>query len=217
VELGDRCRVGANSVVGAECRLGADTVLHANVTLYPRTVVGARVTIHSGAVLGAAGYGYRQDGGRHVPIPQLGVVVIEDEVDIGANTCIDRATIGETRIGAGTKIDNLVQIAHNCSLGRACLVIGQVGMGGSCEVGDGVVLAGQVGLADHVTIGSGARVGAQSGVAREVPAGGRYVGTPAVPAVEAHRIHLAWRRLPGMLRAWQATRTASEGEVGDAP
>jgi UDP-3-O-[3-hydroxymyristoyl] glucosamine N-acyltransferase len=140
------------------------------------------------------------DGGRHHKVPQLGTVIVEDDVEIGANVCIDRATIGATRIGEGTKIDNLVQIAHNCQIGRNCILCGQVGLSGSVVVEDNVIMAGQAGLADHVKIGKGAILGAQAGIMADVEAGQFVIGAPAVPSREALRIEASTRKLPDTLR-----------------
>ncbi|MGL4550912.1 MAG: UDP-3-O-(3-hydroxymyristoyl)glucosamine N-acyltransferase, partial [Gemmataceae bacterium] len=153
--LGPRCVVHPGAVIGAGCTLGADVVIHPNAVLYDRTKLGDRVTVHAGAVLGSDGFGYRFQGGRHVKVPQLGWVEIGDDVEVGAGATVDRGTFGPTTIGAGTKIDNLVQIGHNCRVGRHNLIVSQVGMAGSCTTGDYVVLAGQVGVADHLTIGAG--------------------------------------------------------------
>ena len=198
--IGARVRIGAHTVLGAGCAVGDDSLLHAHVTLYDGVEVGQRVVIDSGAVLGADGYGYNFVDGGHRLVPQLGGVVIEDDVEIGANTTVDRATLGTTRIGAGTKIDNLVMVAHNVQTGQHCLLISQVGVAGSTTLGNGVVLAGQVGVADHITLGDGVMVGAQSGVAKDAAPGQRLMGTPALPGIEFHRMMAALTRLPGMMR-----------------
>ena len=162
--IGARCRVFSGAVVGRNCRLGDDVTLHPNAVLYDDTVLGHRVIVHANAVIGADGFGYRIQDGRHVKMPQFGSVEIGDDVEIGAGTTIDRGTFQATRIGAGTKIDNLVQIGHNCQIGRHNLFVSQVGIAGSCSTGDYVVMAGQVGVADHVHIGDRVLIGAQSGV-----------------------------------------------------
>jgi len=188
-------------VVGPRCRVGESSVLHAHVVLREDVEVGRRVVIHAGSVLGADGFGYLFDGARHQKIPQVGRVVVEDDVEIGANVAIDRAMLGETVIGRGTKIDNLVQIGHNTVVGADTIIVAQTGISGSCRVGSRVVLAGQVGVADHVTIGDGAQIGAQSGVHRDVAPGATMLGAPALPAAEARRSMAAFPRLPEVLRA----------------
>jgi UDP-3-O-[3-hydroxymyristoyl] glucosamine N-acyltransferase len=199
-KLGDRVCVGANSVIGERCELGADTEIKDLVCLYPDTVIGARCIIHSGARIGVDGFGYVFEKDRHRKIPQVGRCVIEDEVEIGANTCIDRGSVGETRIGAGTKIDNLVHIAHNVSIGRACIIVAQVGIAGSTTVGDGVAMAGQVGIIGHLNIGDGARVAAQSGVSHDIPAGETWFGFPARERSQTMRASAAFLKLPDLIR-----------------
>lgn len=199
--LGDGTRIGARCSVGAGVTLGTDCLVADNVVLYPGTRLGDRVRLSSGVVVGAPGFGYRFAGGRHERVPQLGAVVLEDDVEVGANSCIDRAAVGVTRIGAGTKIDNLVQIGHNVRVGRHCVLVAQVGVGGSSTLGDYVVLAGQVGVADHRHIGDAAQVGGQAGVLTDVPPRGRYFGTPAVPDMQCHRMVAATRRLPEALKS----------------
>jgi UDP-3-O-[3-hydroxymyristoyl] glucosamine N-acyltransferase len=199
-KLGDRVCVGANSVIGERCELGADTEIKELVCLYPDTVVGARCIIHSGAQVGVDGFGYVFQKDRHRKIPQVGRCVLEDEVEIGANTCIDRGSVGETRIGAGTKIDNLVHIAHNVSIGRGCIIVAQVGIAGSTTVGDGVAMAGQVGIIGHLNIGDGARVAAQSGVSHDIPAGETWFGYPARERSQVMRASAAFLKLPELIR-----------------
>lgn len=186
--LGARCRIHSGAVVGPNCRLGDDVVLYPNCVLYEGTVLGQRVIVHANAVLGADGFGYRFQGGKHVKVPQLGHLEIGDDVEIGACTTIDRGTFKATRIGNGAKIDNLVQVGHNCQIGNHNLLVSQVGIGGSTSSGDYVVLAGQVGIVDHVHIGAGAVIGAKSGVINNIPAGQRYFGIPATPARDQKRI-----------------------------
>ena len=198
--LGARCRLYSGAVVGRHCRIGDDVTLHPHTVLYDNTVLGNRVVLHAGAVLGADGFGYRVQDGKHVKTPQFGWVEIGDDVEIGAGTTIDRGTFQPTRVGAGTKIDNQVQIGHNCRIGRHNLLVSQVGLAGSCSTGDYVVLAGQVGIADHVHIGDRSLVGAQSGVPANVPAGARVLGTPARPEGLEKRIWLTLDRLPALCR-----------------
>ncbi len=186
--------VHAGCVVGARVQIGAETVLFPNVTVYADTVIGARCRIHAGAVLGADGFRYA--AGPHGPerIPQLGHVVLEDDVEVGANTCIDRAGLGVTRIGRGSKLDNLVQVGHNSVLGPAVVLAGQAGLAGSVTVGAGAMVGGQAGIADHRSVGAGARVGAQSGVTQDIPAGETVLGTPAMSARAVRRLWATWRR-----------------------
>jgi UDP-3-O-[3-hydroxymyristoyl] glucosamine N-acyltransferase len=198
--LGARCRLHSGAVVGRNCRLGDDVVLYPHAVLYDGTILGDRVIVHANAVLGADGFGYRFQGGKHVKMPQFGTVEVGDDVEIGAGTTIDRGTFQATRIGAGTKIDNLVQIGHNCQIGKHNLFVSQVGVAGSCSTGDYVVLAGQVGIADHVHIGDQAVIGARSGVPRDVSAGERMLGAPAKPESEEKRILLSLGRLPELCR-----------------
>ena len=184
--LGDRAWVDAHAVVGAGVTLGADAHLFPGATLYSGTVLGARVAVHAGARIGSDGFGYVFRNGVHDKIPHVGRCIIEDDVEIGANTTIDRGSIDDTVIGAGTKIDNLVHIAHNVRVGRLCLIMAQAGIAGSARIGDGVVIAGQAGLSGHVTIGDRARLAAQAGVFGDVPAGETWSGYPARP----HRLSL---------------------------
>ncbi len=198
--LGARCRLYPGVFVGAGCRLGDDVVLHPNAVLYDRTVLGNRVIVHAGTVLGADGFGYRFAGGAHAKIPQLGHVEVGDDVEIGACAAVDRGTFHATRIGAGTKIDNLVQVAHNCRIGRHNLLASQAGIAGSCTTGDYVVLAGGAGIADHVTLHDRVVVGALSGVPSDVPAGTRVLGYPARPEGEARRIMVGQASLPELIK-----------------
>jgi UDP-3-O-[3-hydroxymyristoyl] glucosamine N-acyltransferase len=181
--------------VCAYVHVGERTVLHPNVVIYERSVVGNDCILHAGVIIGADGFGYhpRPDGRGVIKIPHIGNVVIHENVEIGANSCVDKGKFGSTVIGAGTKIDNLVQIGHNCQLGRSCILCGECGLSGSVKLGDGVVLGGRVGVADNVSIGSGARVGAYSGVSNDIPPGAVYLGVPAGPANE-------WKRIYGFLR-----------------
>lgn len=198
--IGSGCHIGPGAVVGRRCRLGNEVTIHSNAVLYDRTVVGSRVTIHAGAVIGADGFGYRQRNGQHLKVPQLGYVEIEDDVEIGANATIDRSTFDVTRIRAGTKIDNLVQIAHNCQVGRHNIFVSQSGMAGGSSTEDYVVLAGQAGVVDHVTIGKGAIIGAQAGVTKDIGPGERVLGSPAVPFAEFTKSLWCMKRLPEWLQ-----------------
>ncbi len=204
--LGNRCRVHDRVTIGRNCELGDDVELYPGVVLYDGTVLGNRVIIHANAVIGADGFGYRPENGQHVKVPQLGRVEVGDDVEIGAGTTIDRATFGATRIGAGTKIDNLVQIGHNCTIGRHNLFVSQVGIAGSCTTGDYVVIAGQVGIADHVHVGDGAMIGARSGIHRDIGARERILGAPGRPESEEKRILLCLEKLPEMRRELRQLR-----------
>jgi UDP-3-O-[3-hydroxymyristoyl] glucosamine N-acyltransferase len=215
--LGEGACVGPNAFVGQRVTLGARTVLHANVfvgddtvigddcELFPNVVVrercavGHRVVIHAGAVLGSDGFGYRWDGSRHAKVPQIGTVVVEDDVEIGSCVCIDRAKFSATRVGRGTKIDNLVQIGHNADIGPHCLIIGQAGVAGSVKLGAGVILAGQSAVKDHVTMGDRSILAACSGVMDDVEAGQMVSGLPALPHRQSLREHAALRRLPDLV------------------
>jgi UDP-3-O-[3-hydroxymyristoyl] glucosamine N-acyltransferase len=199
VVIGDRTVIGAGNYIGHESRVGADCRFYANISLRERTVVGDRVILHSGVVLGADGFGYEQVNGTHKKIPQVGNVEIGDDVEIGANSAIDRGRFGRTRIGKGTKIDNLVQIGHNCVIGEHCIICGLVGIAGSTIIGDHVTLAGQVGVAGHLTIGDKSIIMAQAGVTKDVPPGSIMLGAPAVPHKEFKRVNAAIQRLPEIL------------------
>ncbi len=199
--IGPRSVLSAGVYVGPGVILGEDCLLYPRVVLRKETEIGARVIIHAGAVIGDDGFGFAPDGEGYRKIPQIGKVVIEDDVEIGANTTIDRATIGVTRIGRGSRIDNLVMIAHNVEIGENSILCAQVGISGSTRVGKHVVLAGQVGIVGHVTIGDNARVGAQGGVTKSIPPGESYSGYPAQPHTRAQRLYAALRSLPEALRA----------------
>lgn len=184
--IGSRCLIDANAVIGASVSVGDDTTVGANASL-SHCEVGARVLIHPGVRIGQRGFGFAPDPQGHVKVPQLGRVIVGDDVEIGANSTIDRGSGPDTVIGAGTMIDNLVQIGHNVRIGRGCIVIAQAGIAGSTTVEDFCVIAAQVGIAGHITIGAGAQIGAQSGVMRDVAPGTRMLGSPAVPARQFFR------------------------------
>jgi UDP-3-O-[3-hydroxymyristoyl] glucosamine N-acyltransferase len=201
VTLGDRVVLYPGVCVGPGSSIGDETVIYANVSIYDRVSIGKRVIVHAGAVIGADGFGYVPNpDGHQQKIPQVGGVRVEDDVEIGANVCIDRATLGETLIRRGTKIDNLVHIAHNVEVGEDNLLLAQVGISGSCHLGTHVTLAGQVGLSDHVQIGDGASIIAQTGVAKDVEPRAIMSGTPAIPHNLWRRVQAASHRLPELLR-----------------
>ncbi len=205
-----RARIGARSVLypgcylGEESEIGEDCVLHSGVVVYERCTLGDRVTVHAGTVIGEDGLGYAPVGGRWLKIPQVGGVRIGDDVEIGANCCIDRATLGITEIGSGTKLGNAIVVGHGSRIGRDCLLVGQVGLAGSAQVGDRVTLAGHVGVVGHIRIGDGATVAAQSLVTEPVPDGATVMGTPALPVGLARRVAVAQARLPELLRRVRA-------------
>jgi UDP-3-O-[3-hydroxymyristoyl] glucosamine N-acyltransferase len=212
VRLGEYTTIGAFSSVGNDSSVGQHCCLYPNVTVYSDTIIGDNVTIHSGCVIGSDGFGYLPLNGIQQKIPQIGHVVIQNHVEIGANSTIDRGTIGPTVIGEGTKIDNLVQIGHNCVIGKHCIICAQVGMAGSSNLGDYVYLAGQVGLAGHLTIGDGAKVGAQSGVANDLPSGKQYLGYPARDAMLMKKIMAALGSLPEIYKFYSKLKKERERE-----
>ncbi|MCH7988291.1 MAG: UDP-3-O-(3-hydroxymyristoyl)glucosamine N-acyltransferase [Planctomycetes bacterium] len=200
VVIGNNCTILPGVYIGPGCRLGDDVTLHPNVVLYDSVILGHRVTIHSSSVIGADGFGYQLVEGRHQRIPHFGTVRIEDDVEIGACTTIDRALVGETLIGAGTKIDNLVMIGHNCEIGRHNLFVSQVGLAGSVTTGEYVVCAGQVGILDHVHLGDAAVFGGRAGVHKDMPGGQTYLGSPAEPIADEIRMLMVQRKLPELRR-----------------
>ncbi|MHC4781045.1 MAG: UDP-3-O-(3-hydroxymyristoyl)glucosamine N-acyltransferase [Planctomycetota bacterium] len=218
-KVGKRCVLHPGVYLGADSSVGADTVLHANVVLYHGTEVGERAILHAGVVLGSDGFGFAPDGEKKTKIRQVGRVVVEDDVEIGSNCAVDRAVLGETRIGAGTKMDNLIQIGHNVKIGENCLIVAQVGVSGSSSIGDSVTLAGQVGVAGHIHIGDGAEVGAKSGVVDNVPKGSKGLGLPAIPLSEAKKVLTMVRFLPAIrqeVRAMRAKLRDLESRFGAA-
>ena len=196
--IGDGSTLHPGAVVGDRCKLGRDVVIRPNAVLYNDVILGDRVEVHSGTVLGGDGFGYRMIDGRHVKVPQTGRVEIGDDVEIGSNCTIDRATFEATRIGAGTKIDNLVMIGHNNQIGRHNLLCGQVGIAGSCKTGDYVILAGQAGINDKTEIGDEVIIGAQAGVHRNIPSKTQVLGSPAIPVRDQRRLFTMIARLPDM-------------------
>ncbi len=222
VTLGRHVTIGARVVlspgvfVGDGCHIGDDSHLYPNVVVRAGCRIGARVIIHSGTVIGSDGFGYVQHEGRHVKIPQLGGVVIEDDVELGANVAIDRATFGQTRIGRGTKIDNLVQIAHNVQIGEHCIVVAQVGIAGSTRVGTHVLIGGQAGLADHLEIGDRVMIAARSGVNRALASDQIVSGAPAMPHETALRAQALLPHLPELrqqVRDLQKRLAAAEAAI----
>ena len=198
--IGAGTRLDAHVVVGAGVTVGQSCHVYPGVVLYPGTSLGDRVRVHAGATIGSDGFGYVFRNGAHEKIPHVGRCVIESDVEIGANTTIDRGSIDDTVVGAGTKIDNLVHLGHNVRVGRLCLLMAQVGVSGSARIEDGCILAGQAGLAGHITIGRGARVAGQAGVFGDVPAGETWSGYPARPHRDSLRAQAAMFRLPALLR-----------------
>ena len=200
VKLGRRVTISPGCYLGDDVAVGDDTLLHPNVTLLERCTVGARCIIHSGAVIGSDGFGFVPGSQGHTKIPQLGAVVIEDDVEIGANCTIDRGALGDTRIGRGAKLDNLVHLAHNVAVGEYSFLVAQVGVAGSTKLGRGVALGGKVGVAGHIELGDGVQVGAQSGVNHSLRPGETVMGTPARPHQEWARYVAVLPKLPDMQR-----------------
>jgi UDP-3-O-[3-hydroxymyristoyl] glucosamine N-acyltransferase len=198
--IGENAVIHAGVVIGTGCDIGANTTIFPNAVIYDDTWIGARCRIHAGAVIGADGFSYHQTETGPIKVPQVGRVVILDGTEIGANTCIDRAFLTETIIGADSAIDNLVQIGHNSRVGANCLIAAQVGISGSVIVGNGAVLGGQVGVRDHIEIGDEAVIGGGSGVVRDLPGGAVYFGTPAIPIAQGRRAYMAWPKLPEILK-----------------
>ncbi len=217
-ELGDDIHIGAYAVLGEHCKIGTGTQvlagvyignhvkigkhckLHPYCVIYDHSVIGDNVIVHSGAIIGADGFGYKFRNHQHVKVPQVGNVVIEDNVEIGANTCIDRGALGSTTIGLGSKIDNLVQVGHNNQIGKHVIMCGGVGVSGSCHINDYAILAGSAGIADHVTIGQGAVVMARAGVANDIAAGSHVFGSPAKDKRIAYKEQIALSKLPELLK-----------------
>ena len=204
VNLGNRVHLLPGVRIGDSCEIGDETILFPNVVLYPRIRIGKRCRLHAGCVIGADGFGYIPVGTALKKVPHLGTVEIGDDVEIGANCCIDRAKTGATIIGPGTKLDNLVHVGHNVRVGASCLLIAQVGIAGSSTIGNGVILAGQAGVVDHVTLGDGVRVAAQSGVIGNVPTGQTVTGFPARPHAGKMREYAAITELPEALKRMRA-------------
>jgi len=206
VYIGDRCQIRDRVTlypgvyIGEDSFIGEESVFYPNVTIYPRTVIGKRVILHGGVVVGSDGFGYLKEGKKNVKVLQVGSVEIEDDVEIGANTTVDRAALGKTIIRRGVKIDNLVQVAHNVVIGEDSIICAQVGISGSTKIGSNVTLAGQVGLVDHIEAGDNVMVGAQSGVMNNLPPNQAYTGSPALPHREFLRAAAVFPKLPEMRR-----------------
>jgi UDP-3-O-[3-hydroxymyristoyl] glucosamine N-acyltransferase len=195
-EIGPRVTIYPGVSIGPHAAIGEDTVIHPNVTIYPRCILGKRVICHAGTVIGADGFGFVKEGEVNVKIPQVGIVEIEDDVEIGANCCIDRASFGKTVIKKGVKFDNLVQIGHNVQIGEHSIIVAQVGISGSTTVGKNVTLAGQVGLVDHIEIGDNVIAGAKTGITKDVPANQVVLGIPHLPYRRFLKVAAVWSRLP---------------------
>lgn len=200
VRVGENARIGSHVHLGSEVIVGDDCRFFPGVKILARCEIGPRVTLNAGVVVGSEGYGFDQVEGAHAKIPHLGKVVIEEDVEIGANTCIDRARFDETRIGAGSKIDNLVQIGHNVAIGKRCLIVAQVGISGSVVFEDDVVVGGQAGFAGHLTVGRGAKIAGQAGITKNVEPGAFLKGNPALPFPVAQRIAVLQRKLPDLFK-----------------
>ena len=212
----DGAQIGDNTVIFPQCYIGKDVVIGKNCYIYPQVVIREEcvlkdyVILQAGAKIGSDGFGFSFHDGRHQKIPQIGNVVLGNDVEIQSNTCIDRAKISSTVIGDNTKIDNLVQVGHNVHVGMSSIMCAQVGVAGTTEIGNGVILAGQVGLAGHMTIGDRAQVGAQSGVMSSIPAGQTYFGYPAMPQREAFKLQAILRKLPEMHKEFRSLKKQLE-------
>ncbi len=212
VRLGVGTRLGAHVVLERDVRLGADCLVYSRVTVRYGCLLGDRVILHPGAVIGSDGFGYLPGPSGMTKIPQVGIVVLEDDVEVGAGSCIDRAKAGRTVVGTGTKIDNLVQIGHNVKIGAHCALSAQVGIAGTVVLGEGVFAGGQVGIGDHLEVGPGAKLAGKSGIWRDVPAGETVFGYPALNIKEAFRITSAVRRLPDLIKRWRTLEAGIDSE-----
>ncbi len=218
VEIAEQVTLYSGVSIGRGCRLGRGCVLHPNVTLYPRTTLGQRVIIHSGTVIGADGFGYVFDGNRQVKMPQTGGVEIHDDVEIGANSCVDRATFGTTVLERGVKIDNLVHIGHNCRVGENTVIVGCVGISGSVRIGKNCILAGQAGVIDHINIGDGVTVMVQTAVTKDIPSNTVVSGNYCRPHREQLRIEAVLRKLPQLYAEWRELKKRLDaGERQESP
>ncbi len=210
VTIGDNSIIYAGSYVGHDAQIGQDCLIYPNVTIREESVIGDRVIIHSGTVIGSDGFGYEKVDGKHVKIPQIGITVIEDDVEIGSNVTIDRARFNKTLIGRGSKIDNLVQIAHNVVIGEYCIIISQVGISGTVVIEKNSILAGQAGVAGHLTIGEGSVVAAQAGVTKSLPANSYVMGYPAKPHTQAKKTYASLQKLPENMKELRALKKRVE-------
>ena len=217
--LGEGTVVYPGASIGARVKVGRDCIIYPNVSIYEECVVGDRVIVHSNTTIGVDGFGYAFSGGVHHKIPQIGNVIIEDGVEIGANCTIARAALASTIIGAGTKIDAQVMIAHNCKIGKGCIIVAQVGLAGSVTLGDYVTLAGQVGVAGHLKIGDKATIAAKTGVMTDIEPGATMMGVPAMEAKEARRVYAAFMKLPELVHRVREIEQQLEDldESGDTP
>ena len=198
--IGDRVRLHPGVVIGDDVSIGSDTIIYPNVTVRENTTIGSKVIIHNGTVIGSDGFGFAREGQIYHKIPQVGTVIIEDNVEIGSNCTIDRATLGETRIKRGAKLDNLIQVAHNVVIGEDTVIAAQTGISGSTKIGKGVIIGGQVGFVGHIEIGDNTSIGAQSGVSKDLPPNSVYFGYPAKPIMQAKREEAGLRKLPDLIR-----------------
>ena len=215
--VGTGSRLGAHVVLGSDVVIGGDCLVYPGVILRESCQVGSRVIIHAGVILGSDGFGYFPGAQGIRKIPQVGVVEIQDDVEIGAGSCIDRATTGRTVVGQGSKVDNLVQIGHNVIIGKACSLSGQTGISGSTILGDGVITGGQVGIGDHLKLGSGVKAGGKSGIAKDIPAGLAVFGTPAIEVKESFRLFASLRRLPELLRRVKRLEQLNDSNADGPP
>ncbi len=213
-QIGDDAVIYPGVYVGPRCRIGKRVLLYPNVVIYDECVLGDRVTIHAGTVIGNDGLGYAPVGGQWVKIPQIGIVEIGDDVEIGSNCSIDRATLGRTRVGRGTKMSNLIAIGHGTQVGEDCMFVAQTGLAGSVTVGRHVTLAGQVGVVGHIRIGDNAKVGAKAGVVNDVPEGETYLGQPAIPIADMRRQVVYVQRLPELARQMKAMQAQIDQLMG---
>jgi len=214
--LGDRVMLAAHVVVGEGVAIGCDSVLHPHVVVYPGAVIGERVVLHSGVRVGVDGFGYVPSAGGHRKVPQVGGCRIDDDVEIGANSAVDRGSIGRTVIGAGSKVDNLVHVAHNVRVGRGALLLAQSGIAGSTTLEDGVILGGQAAVSGHLSVGTGARIGGKAGVIGDMPAGETWSGFPARPHRDFLRASAALHRMVGLQRDFEARISALEARLREA-
>ena len=214
--IGNGTEIGPGTVIGREVRIGEDCLLHGNVTVRERCILGSRIVLQPGAVIGSDGFGYELVKGRHERIPQVGIVVLEDEVEVGSSSTIDRARFGETRIGEGTKIDNLVQVGHNAIIGKHCLLVAMVGVSGSSKLGNYVTLAARSGVTGHVEVGDNVVIAGMSGVAKSITEPGIYMGKPARPMKDEMKSMAAVARLPKVLRELKALKAEVEALKGGA-